>query len=145
MAITKQGQLAIDFLHAMGEMNTDTLTRILSEEVVWHTPPSTMPPFQGIHRGRPAVVNFLTGAGGALFEKGTLRIDVITLITEGDQVAIQCFMKARAVAGFDYENQYAFFFRYAKDQIIEIWENADTAYVYGVFGIDAKWVRRSGA
>jgi uncharacterized protein len=142
MAITKQGQLSIDFLDAMGTRNTDALTRLLAEEAVWHTPPSTMPPYQGEHHGRPAVISFLVGAGGALFEKGTLRIEIIKLITEGDEVAIQCFMKARALAGFDYANQYAFFFRYSGDRIMEIWENADTAYVYGVFGIDAKWVRR---
>lgn len=143
--MNKQGQLAIDFLNAMGARDMDALTRILAESVVWHTPPSTMPPFQGEHRGRVAALKFIAGAGGALFEKGTLRIDITNLITEGDQVAIQCLMRARAVAGFDYENQYAFFFRCAKDQIVEIWENADTAYVYGVFGIDATWVRRSGA
>jgi ketosteroid isomerase-like protein len=143
--VNKQGQLAIDFLNAMGARDVDALTRMLAESAVWHTPPSTMPPFQGEHVGRAAVLKFLTGAGGALFEKGTLRIDITKLITEGDQVAIQCRMKARAIAGFDYENQYAFFFRFANGQIIEIWENADTAYVYGVFGIDATWVRRGSS
>ena len=119
----------------------DVLTRILAEDVVWHTPPSTMPDFRGPHIGRAAVIALITEAGASLFVNGTQRIEPLTLVAEDDRVAVQFRMTARTLSGFDYDNQYAFFFRYSGGQITEIWENVDTGYVYGVFGIEPTWIR----
>ena len=64
------------------------------------------------------------------------RVTVAVLVVEDDHAAAQFRMTARTVAGVDYDNQYAFFFRCSNGRIAEIWENVDTGYVYAVFGID---------
>jgi ketosteroid isomerase-like protein len=133
-------ELIRSFLDAMTARDRDVLTEILADDVVWHTPPSTMPQFRGPHRGRAAAIALVVDAGGSLFVDGTQRIEVLHLIAEDNHAAAQFRMTARTVSGFAYDNQYAFFFRYADGQIVEIWENVDTGYVYAVFGIDPNWV-----
>jgi uncharacterized protein len=134
-------QLIRTFLSAMASRDRDTLQQILAEDVVWHTPPSTMPDFRGPHIGRAAAIALVTEAGGSLFVDGTQRIEPLNLVAEDDQVAAQFRMTARTLSGFAYDNQYAFFFRCSGGHIAEIWENVDTAYVYGVLGIEPTWVR----
>jgi len=132
--------LATEFLNAMAARDSDTLRQILSEDVVWHTPPSTMPAFRGPHVGRAAAIALITEAGGSLFVAGTQRIAPMMIVAEGGLVAVQFRMTAQTASGRDYDNQYAFFFRCEGGQIAEIWENVDTGYVYGVFGIEPTWI-----
>jgi ketosteroid isomerase-like protein len=128
------------FLEAMASRDREVLDGILAEDVLWHTPPSTMPQFQGPHRGRAAAIALVVDAGGSLFVAGSQRVTVAVLVVEDDHAAAQFRMTARTVAGVDYDNQYAFFFRCSNGRIAEIWENVDTGYVYAVFGIDPSWV-----
>jgi uncharacterized protein len=129
-------ELIRNFLAAMAARDRDVLAQILADDVVWYTPPSTMPQFRGPHRGRGAAIALVVDAGGSLFVVGTQRIEVLHLLAEDNHAAAQFRMTARTLAGFNYDNQYAFFFRHADGQIVEIWENVDTGYVYAVFGID---------
>jgi ketosteroid isomerase-like protein len=125
-------QLIRTFLGAMASRDRETLQQVLADDVVWHTPPSTMPDFRGPHIGRVAAIALVTEAGGSLFVDGTQRIEPLNLLAEDDQVAAQFRMTAQTLSGLTYDNQYAFFFRCSGGRIAEIWENVDTAYVYGI-------------
>jgi ketosteroid isomerase-like protein len=134
-------QLVNTFLHAMMSRDADTLARVVAEDVVWHVPPSAMPQFRGPHRGPAGVVALVTGAGGTLFVEGTQRIEPVSTVVDGDQVAALFRMTARTLSGLDYDNLYAFFFRCSGGQIVEIRELVDTGYLYGLLGIEPTWIR----
>jgi ketosteroid isomerase-like protein len=134
-------QLVNTFLHAMMSRDADTLARVVAEDVVWHVLPSAMPQFRGPHRGPAGVVALVTGAGGTLFVEGTQRIEPVSTVVDGDQVAALFRMTARTLSGLDYDNLYAFFFRCSFGQIVEIRELVDTGYLYGLLGIEPTWIR----
>lgn len=118
----------------------DTLMQVLADDIVWHTPPSTIPQYRGPHRGRTAVLELIGGAGG-MFVPDTQRVEIEHVIAEGDIAAAQFRQIARTSTGRDYDNLYSFFFRLRDGQIQELWENVDTGYFYALFDIDPTWVR----
>jgi ketosteroid isomerase-like protein len=99
-----------------------------------------MPQFSGPHRGSDRAVQLIMDAGGTLFVEGTQRLMILQSVAEGDQVAVRFRMSGRTQGGVVYDNLYAFFFRIAADKIAELWENVDTAYVYGALGIIPDWL-----
>jgi ketosteroid isomerase-like protein len=132
--------LVSSFLHAMVGHDRDTLTRVLADDIVWNTPPSTMPQFRGPHRGRAAVFALIDG-GGDMFTSGTQRVEISYIVAEGEIAAAQFRQIARTSTGRDYDNLYSFFFRIVDGQIHELWEHVDTGYFYALFDIDPAWVR----
>ena len=134
-------KLVARFLHAMASRDASILTEILDAAVAWHVPPSTMSEFLGPHLGIAKVLALVTGAGGSLFVEGSQKIEILSLVPEGDQAAARFRMTARTMSGLDYDNLYAFFFRLNAGRIVEVLENVDTGYVYGIFGIDPVWVK----
>jgi ketosteroid isomerase-like protein len=114
-----------------------SLLKVLAEEIVWHTPPSTIPQLRGPHRGRDAVLELIDGAGASLFVRGSKRIEIEHVIAEGEFAAAQFRQIARTTAGHDYDNLYVFFFRVVDEQIHEVWENVDTAYALAKFDMNA--------
>jgi uncharacterized protein len=134
-------QLATTFLHAMMSRDAETLLQVVAEDVVWHVPPSSMPQFRGPHCGPAAVVALVTGAGGTLFVEGTQRLEPVSTVAAGDQVAALFRMTAQTLSGLDYDNLYAFFFRCSGGRIVEIRELVDTGYLYALFGIEPNWIR----
>lgn len=129
------------FLHAMASRDASTLTEVLEPAVVWHVPPSTMPEFRGPHLGIAKVLALVTGAGGSLFVEGSQSIEILSLLVDGEQAAARFRMTGRTLSGLDYDNLYVFFFRLEAGRIIEVWENLDTGYFYGIFGIEPIWVK----
>jgi len=136
-----ENRLVTRFLHAMASRDASILTEVLHPAVIWHVPPSTMPQFRGPHEGICQVVALVTGAGGALFVEGSQTLEILSLLVQGDEAAARFRMTARTRSGLDYDNLYAFFFRFEAARIVEVWENVDTGYVYGIFNIDPVWVR----
>jgi ketosteroid isomerase-like protein len=133
--------LVTRFLHAMASRDASTLREVLHPDVVWHVPPSPMPEFLGPHLGIAKVLALVTGAGGSLFVEGSQAIEILSLLVEGDQAAARFRMTGRTLSGIDYDNLYVFFFRLEAGGIVEVWENLDTGYFYGIFGIEPVWVR----
>lgn len=118
----------------------DELVELVADDIVWHTPPSTIPAFRGPHRGKDAVLGLIGGAGGSLFVAGSQRVEIEHIIAEGEIVAAQFRQVARTTSGHDYDNLYTFFFRVRDGQIHELWENVDTGYAFALFGMDPTWV-----
>jgi len=136
MARTPHDVIA-DFLPAMASNDRSVLLAVLAEDMVWHTPPSTIPEFRGPHRGRAAALELIGGAGSSLFVRGSQRVEIEHVIAEGELAAAQFRQVARTTAGRDYDNLYAFFFRVRDGRIQELWENTDTAYALAMFDRNA--------
>jgi ketosteroid isomerase-like protein len=83
--------------------------------------------------GRENAVAVLTGFGSTILERSTVQRDEMAAVAEADRVAIQFRLRARTVAGLEYDNIYVFLFRIAGGKVAEVWESTDTAHAQSIF------------
>ncbi|MEU6346454.1 nuclear transport factor 2 family protein [Streptomyces sp. NPDC046977] len=126
---------AVKLIEAAVTGSEGAIRAAVSDTVIWHTPPSTLPAYQGPHHGPEAVIA-LIAAGGAPFVPGSRRVRVERCLAEGDHVAVDWRQTATLADGTAYDNLYSFRFRMDKGEIAEVWENFDTGYLYGRLGLD---------
>jgi len=64
-----------------------------------------------------------------LYQRGTVRLDIERLVSQGGFVAAQFSLAAKTIgSNLDYENFYFFLFEVKGDVIVRYWEYIDTAY-----------------
>ena len=115
------------FFPAMFANDRDTLHELFADDVVWHLPPSTLQQLEE-PKGREQVVAFLCHGGAAFFEPGSFQLKPEVQAVEGDQAVVVGWMRARTAKGSDYQNRYAFAFRFRNGAICDVWELLDTAH-----------------
>jgi len=120
------------FFPAMFNNDAETLAELLAEDIRWLVPPSVAARFGEI-QGRKKVVDFLTDAGGDFFESGSFRLEAHMKVVEGDCAAVIAHMQGRTANGQPYQNEYAFSFRFQREQICEVRELLDTAQFRSYF------------
>jgi ketosteroid isomerase-like protein len=124
-----------EFLSAMFSADAARLSAVMPEDFKMWMPQSArqaanMPiPLEG----RENAVATLTGFGGSVFKRSTVKWDEMTALAENDRVAIQFRLRGETVTGLDYDNTYVFLFRIAGGKVAEVWESTDTAYAQSVF------------
>ena len=64
----------------------------------------------------------------ALYQPGTLEMEVEHIVAEGAMVALQFVIRAVTAAGKPYENFYHFLFECHGGRITKFWEYCDTLY-----------------
>jgi ketosteroid isomerase-like protein len=97
-----------------------------TDDFFWVMPPTV--PRGGVHRGMPAVLEFLR-EGMDLFEPGTLQTEIVGMIGEDDYVAARISCRARSSKGRDYDNSYHVLFRVRDGKISELWDYQDTQHL----------------
>jgi ketosteroid isomerase-like protein len=130
-----------DLLEAMMVGDADRLNDLVSDDVRFNTPPSTMPSSRGPQVGRMAVVALLVNVATKIYEPGSLTLSIMHLLRDGDHAAAHFRLTGRMAGGAPYDNVYVFMFRLSGEKIVEVWEHVDTAYFYGRAGIDPVWTR----
>ena len=106
------------FFPAMLTGDRETLRQLFTDDIAWHTPPSS--PSHGIpeeRKGREQVVKFLCDMGATLYEPGSFQLQPEVQAVEGDQAVMFGWLSARTAKGADYRNLYAFAFRFRDGRI----------------------------
>jgi ketosteroid isomerase-like protein len=98
-----------------------------TDDFFWVMPNSI--PRAGVHRGMPEVLEFLR-QGLGLFEHGTMRTELVSMIAEEDYVAVRVNCTARTSKGRDYDNQYHVLYRIRDGKICEMWDFQDTKHLW---------------
>lgn len=125
--MTNPKQVVRRYLDALVAGDLETIRDSFAEDAVWTMYGDL--PIAGPWRGRAAIVDeFLLGAGGALYEPGSVEFEFPTLIAEGDTVALEWRVRARTAAGADYANAYCGLFTVRAGRIAEVREYLDTQY-----------------
>ena len=127
--IERNKQVVRDEIAAMETGDTETLARLLTDDVRWWVPQSAVE-HTGLPRpmeGKDDVVG-LVGGADAYFSEMHWTID--QLVAEGDHVAVHVHMQGRTASGNDYLNQYHMLYRLVGGRIAEVWEYLDTAYAF---------------
>jgi ketosteroid isomerase-like protein len=126
--IAANRQLIEDYFAVVsGEDRSRELTTFFSEDVVWHVPQSNPMIKPNPRCGLAAVMDLLT-AGVGIYQQGTMRIDVHSIIADQQRVVAQFDMSATLSNANPYLNQYCFVFSVAAARITGVWEYLDTLY-----------------
>lgn len=120
----------------------DRKSELFAEDAVWWNGLPLIPGAEGQteHRGRDAIANILPSEtqaprrpGGDKYELGTMEIDDVVTLCDGDYVMRQQTFRAKTKRGQDYENVYCFVFRFNDDgQIQYLTEHWNTWHAYNV-------------
>jgi hypothetical protein len=102
------------------------LAELLADDVVWWVPQGSK--LGGTRRGKPQVLEVLTGALTLYSREHPFRIEVEQVVAEEDWVCVQFAIDARTASGRDYHNHYHIAFELRDGRIVRVNEYVDTAY-----------------
>jgi ketosteroid isomerase-like protein len=121
-------ELVHHFLAAMNRMDVDAIGALLTDDATWTMPGDL--PVSGRHEGREAVLGDFLAKAAALFEPGSLRFELETVLIEGTYAIAEYTGTGRAAdRRREYCNHYCMVFELRDGQISAVREYLDTAHV----------------
>jgi ketosteroid isomerase-like protein len=114
----------------IADRDRDAASKVFHEEVAWWAPQSAVE--LGVPRpvrGREAVLDLVRMRS---YQVGTTRWRNQHVLYDQDEdlVVLHTHLEATTNAGLPYDNPYCLVYRFEGDEVIEVWEHADTAYAY---------------
>lgn len=125
MTLDEQKQLAIKFVKALEWPEAETLSAMVTDDFEFD-PMGRLKQVPVLH-GKEATQLMETNLRRAFPNRLDMRI--LTVIAEGNSVAIQAESNAITNKGRNYANRYHFYFRFAGDKIALVREYNDTNHV----------------
>ena len=124
---TDPRSVVIRYVEAVRDGDAEVVYESFGEDATWHYPGDL--PISKVWRGRDAIVDEFLGGMGTVFVPGTLKIELIGTIAEGDRVVAEWTAKARTVHGADYDNRCIGVYTVEAGRITSVVEYADTRHV----------------
>lgn len=119
--------LALRFVEAAQTGDADVVADCLVEDYVQVFPRPGIPGLPAGIEGRDQIVAFLAMLP-AIYEPGSIRMDVENVIAQGSMVVIQFKMTATTATGDPYENHYVQILECQEGKVARSWEYCDTLY-----------------
>ena len=123
------------YLEAVQAFDLDAIRACLTENVIQHYVAPSYMVDDGNHgaqtiASRDAIVEEIRSCfHEVLYRKGTVTIEIQTIIAEGDYVDCRFILDAMTVrANEHYRNHYNFFYRCEDGRVAEYWEYLDSKY-----------------
>ncbi|MFG3011873.1 nuclear transport factor 2 family protein [Streptomyces cinerochromogenes] len=119
--------VVIRYVEAVRDGDAAVIHDSFSEDATWHYPGSL--PVSKVWRGRDEIINDFLGSMGTVFVPGTLEIELVSTIAEGDRVVAEWTSKAETVQGGTYDNRCLGIYTVRDGKIVSVVEYADTHHV----------------
>jgi ketosteroid isomerase-like protein len=119
--------VVVRYVEAVRDGDADVIYESFAEDATWHYPGDL--PISKVWKGRDAIVNDFLGGMGPLLVPGTMKIELIGTIAEGDRVVAEWTSKARTVYGGTYDNRCVGVYTVRDGRIASVVEYADTRHV----------------
>ncbi len=123
------------YLRSVAAFDLEGIRDCLAENVVQHYVAPSFMVDDGQHgaqviASRDAIIEEIRGCfHDVLYQRGTVTIEIQTIIAEDDHVACRFILDAKTVrANEHYRNFYNFFYRCEDGRVAEYWEYLDTKY-----------------
>ncbi|GLY82373.1 nuclear transport factor 2 family protein [Actinoallomurus iriomotensis] len=119
--------VVVRYVEAVRDGDAGVVYESFAEDATWHYPGDL--PISKVWRGRDAIVGEFLGGMGPLLVPGTMRIELIGTIAEGDRVVAEWTSTARTVYGGTYDNRCIGVYTVRDGRIASVVEYADTRHV----------------
>lgn len=143
--ITEPRAVVIRYVEAVRDGDADIIRGSFAEDATWHYPGDL--PVSKVWHGRDAIVDDFLGGMGPAFVPGTMKIELVGTIAEGDRVVAEWTSKAQTVHGSTYDNRCLGIFTVRDGRIASVVEYADTRHVAAALfpdhGVGVEETRRS--
>jgi ketosteroid isomerase-like protein len=130
MELAKQKEAATTFLQALDKIDPALFGNLISDDFEFEMM-GRLPGIKPI-RGKDKFVTNMPKTLTAMFPNG-LNMKIVTVVAEGQHVAIQAESDTVAGNGKKYANRYHFYFRFDGDRIGQVREYNDVNLVREVF------------
>lgn len=117
------------FLDALGRCDTDTMSKLSTEDMTWWIMPGNK--FSGLHAKASYFANLLMLLENAF---GPLKMNYHEVTSEGDRVAIVATGDLPMKDGRHYRNHYHFLLRFRDGKIASGKEFTDSLHINEIFG-----------
>ena len=105
---------------------------LFAPDAVWTLRAGELP-ISGAWEGREAIMGDFLATAMSYYEPGTVRLEITSMIAEGDEVVLQWTSRARTRHGRAYENGCIAVFVVRAGRITSVREYMDTLYASTVF------------
>ncbi|MET9447336.1 nuclear transport factor 2 family protein [Streptomyces cinerochromogenes] len=119
--------VVIRYVEAVRDGDADVIRDSFAEDATWHYPGSL--PVSRVWRGREEIINDFLGSMGTVFVPGTVEIELVGTIAEGDRVVAEWTSRAETVHGGTYDNRCLGIYTVRDGRIVSVVEYADTQHV----------------
>ncbi|GHF72915.1 hypothetical protein GCM10010218_62640 [Streptomyces mashuensis] len=119
--------VVIRYVEAVRDGDAGVVRDSFADDATWHYPGDL--PISKVWRGRDAIVDDFLGGMGPVLVPGTLRIELLGMIAEGDRVVAEWTSQARTVHGGTYDNRCLGIFTVRGGRITSVVEYTDTRHV----------------
>ena len=126
MGVAENKNVVLGFVEALSSGNVEAAKETLADDATWWIPGSL--PVSGTYRGKKAIFEDFMGKAQALFQPGSISIQVRNVIGEDDNVAVEWVARGKSAKGKNYENYYHLMFEVRNGKIHAIREYVDTLY-----------------
>lgn len=130
MTTTDPRAVVIRYVEAVRDGNVQVIHDSFAEDATWHYPGDL--PISKVWRGRDAIINDFLGGMGPVLVPGTMEIELVSTIAEGDRVVAEWTSKAKTVHGGTYDNRCIGIYTVRDGRIVSVIEYADTRHVAAV-------------
>ncbi|MEU9987164.1 nuclear transport factor 2 family protein [Streptomyces sp. NPDC048045] len=122
--------VVIRYVEAVRDGDADVIHDSFTEDATWHYPGDL--PLSKVWQGRDAIINDFLGSMGPILVPGSLDVELVSTIAEGDRVVAEWTSKAKTVHGGTYDNRCIGIYTVRDDKIVSVVEYADTRHVAAV-------------
>jgi uncharacterized protein (TIGR02246 family) len=127
MTTTDPRAVVIRYVEAVRDGDAEVVHDSFAEDATWHYPGDL--PMSKVWQGRDAIINDFLGGMGPVLVPGTMVIELVSTITEGDRVVAEWTSKAKTVYGGTYDNRCIGIYTVRDGRIVSVIEYADTRHV----------------
>ncbi|MEU8547216.1 nuclear transport factor 2 family protein [Streptomyces roseoverticillatus] len=127
MTGTDPRTVVIRYVEAVRDGDADVIHDSFAEDATWHYPGTL--PISKVWHGRDAIINDFLGGMGPIIVPGTMEIELVSTIAEGDRVVAEWTSKAKTVYGGTYDNRCIGIYTVRDGKIASVIEYADTQHV----------------
>ncbi|MEU6425452.1 nuclear transport factor 2 family protein [Microbispora sp. NPDC046973] len=127
MTTTDPRAVVIRYVEAVRDGDADVVYDSFAADATWHYPGDL--PISRTWRGRDAIVNDFLGGMGPILVPGSMTIELVGTIAEGDRVVAEWTSKADTVFGTVYDNRCIGVYTVRDGKITSVVEYSDTRHV----------------
>ncbi len=122
--------VVIRYVEAVRAGDAEVIHDSFAEDATWHYPGDL--PMSKVWQGRDAIINDFLGGMGPILVPGTMEIELVSTIAEGDRVVAEWTSKAKTVHGGTYDNRCIGIYTVRDGRIVSVIEYTDTRHVAAV-------------